>query len=62
VFRFAMSNLIDLDGDRCIGTADLSMLLAAWGTCANCAADFNGDGSVGSADLAVLLAYWGSCG
>ena len=62
VFRFAMSNLIDLDGDDCIGASDLSILLSAWGPCATCAADFNGDGAVDSTDLSTMLAYWGACG
>jgi hypothetical protein len=62
VFRFAMSNLVDLDGDRCIGAGDLAILLGAWGPCQGCAADLNGDGSVNSVDLAVLLSYWGACG
>ncbi len=61
-FRFAMSNLIDLDGDHCIGAPDLSILLGAWGACTNCSADYNGDGDVGAADLAILLSYWGACG
>ena len=62
VFRFAMSNLVDLDGDRCIGAGDLAILLGAWGPCQGCAADLNGDASVNSVDLAVLLSYWGACG
>ncbi len=62
VFRFAMSNLVDLDGDRCIGAADLSILLGAWGSCTACAADFDGDGIVAATDLALLLSYWGACG
>ena len=62
VFRFALSNLVDLDGDHCIGATDLSIFLGAWGPCTNCAADFDGDDTVGAIDLAMLLSYWGSCG
>jgi hypothetical protein len=62
VFRFAMSNLVDLNGDQCIGASDLSALLAAWGPCAGCAADLDGDGAVGASDIALLLSYWGQCG
>lgn len=62
VFRFAMSNLIDLDGDLCIGPGDLAILLSAWGPCAGCDADYNGDGVVDSMDIATLLSNWGACG
>ena len=40
--------------------ADLSALLAAWGT-GNAAADLDANGSVGASDLAILLAAWGGC-
>jgi hypothetical protein len=62
VFRFRLVNLIDLDGDRCVGASDLSMLLGSWGACTNCSADYDGDGAIGASDLAVLLSYWGQCG
>ena len=51
----------DLDGDGSVGTADLLVLLAAWGTDPGGDPDFNGDGNVGTADLLELLANWGSC-
>ncbi|MDI9403218.1 MAG: serine hydrolase [Limnohabitans sp.] len=50
----------DLDGNDAIGAADLSLLLAAWGTKGG-DADLDGDGSVGAADLSLLLAAWGVC-
>jgi hypothetical protein len=50
----------DFDGDRTVGGADLSALLARWGTAAS-AYDLDGDGVVGGGDLAALLAAWGSC-
>lgn len=50
----------DVDGSGSVDGADLSALLAAWGT-ANAAADLNADGVVGGADLSVLLAAWGAC-
>jgi hypothetical protein len=53
----------DLNGDGSVGTADLLLLLAAWGACPRppqpCPPDFDGDGVVGTADLLVLLAAWG---
>jgi hypothetical protein len=49
----------DLNGDGSVGSADLTILLAAWGTPGP--GDLNGDGSVGSADLTILLAAWGPC-
>jgi choice-of-anchor B domain-containing protein len=49
----------DLNGDGLINGADLSILLAAWGT-DDPIADLSGDGIVGGPDLAELLAAWGS--
>jgi hypothetical protein len=51
----------DLTGDGLIGSADLGVLLNAWGTKGS-PADLTGDGSVDSADLAALLSAWGVCG
>ena len=55
----------DLDGDGNVGTADLLVLLSAWGVCAeppdSCPADLDGNGDVGSSDLLVMLAAWGPC-
>jgi hypothetical protein len=51
----------DFDGDGNVGAADLSGLLAAWGT-KNPKYDLAGDGGpVGAGDLSVLLAAWGPC-
>ncbi len=53
-------NPADFDGSGSVDSADLAVLLAAWGPCAGaCQADIDGDGEVGSSDLAVLLAAWG---
>lgn len=57
----------DIDGDGMVGSGDLAVMLAAWGSpcplaAPTCAPDLNGDGNVDSADLAVLLAAWGPCG
>ena len=49
----------DLDGNGETGSADLAMLLSAWGTPA---ADLTGDGVTDSADIAALLSSWGACG
>jgi len=47
----------DLDGDGVVDTADLLILLAAWGPCSGeCVADIDGDGAVGTTDLLALLA------
>jgi hypothetical protein len=53
----------DLNGDRVVDGADLSVVLAFWGSCetSDCPADFDGDGAVTGADLSVLLATWGFC-
>jgi hypothetical protein len=53
--------LADLTGDGAVGSADLGVLLNAWGTKGS-SADLTGDGSVDSADLAALLSAWGVCG
>jgi hypothetical protein len=51
----------DLDGDGNVGAADLSALLAGWGT-KDPSLDLAGDGGlVGAGDLSVLLASWGPC-
>jgi len=51
----------DFDGDGTVGAADLSSLLAAWGT-KNAKYDLAGDGGpVGASDLSSLLAAWGPC-
>jgi len=54
----------DLNGDGVVDSADLLLLLNAWGDChaapANCPADLNGDGVVDSADLLLLLGAWGT--
>ncbi|MCH9651185.1 MAG: hypothetical protein K0U98_23375 [Deltaproteobacteria bacterium] len=50
----------DIGGDSTVGVADLTYLLAAWGT-ADPAADFNSDGLVGCFDQEYLLGNWGPC-
>lgn len=47
----------DLNGDGVVNGADLSILLAAWGS-SDPLADLNGDGVVNGADLAMLLSDW----
>jgi len=49
----------DIDGDGDVDTADLLLLLAAWGPCEDCPEDINGDGVVNTVDLLLLLANWG---
>jgi subtilisin family serine protease len=51
----------DLNQDGFVNAADLSLLLAAWGACADCdacTADIDGDCQVGASDLSLLLAAW----
>ena len=65
-YAFSLSELClplgDLDGDGLVGTADLIIMLGAWGPCDNCddcAADLDGDCLVGTTDLVILLGNWG---
>lgn len=50
----------DLNGDGVVNSADIGLLLAAWGGPGD--ADLNGDGVVNAADLGLELASWGPCG
>lgn len=51
-------NPCDLNGDGTVGGADLSKLLAAWGSPSQ-EEDLDGNGNVGGSDLATLLGCWG---
>ena len=53
----------DIYADGDVNSADLGILLSAWGTCASstCAADLNRDGQVDSTDLGIVLSAWGPC-
>ncbi|MBQ73023.1 MAG: hypothetical protein CMJ67_08990 [Planctomycetaceae bacterium] len=48
----------DLNDDGRVDSADLGLLLAAWGRCEGCDADFDGDGMVGGSDLGQITANW----
>ncbi len=50
----------DFDSSGDVGSADLAVLLAAWGS-GFATPDLDNSGMVDSADLAILLAAWGSC-
>lgn len=53
----------DLTLDGITNSADLGIVLAAWGPCATgCSADINHDGIVDGNDLALLITSWGACG
>ena len=55
-------NSADLNGDGRVGVADLLILFAEWGPCAdcdNCPADLNGDCVVGVGDMLLMFANWG---
>jgi hypothetical protein len=49
----------DIDGNRTINAADLTVLLTLWGLPG--LADLTGDGVTDAVDLANLLARWGPC-
>lgn len=51
----------DLSEDGVVSTADLLILLAAWGPNLGSPADLNADGVVGTSDLLRLLSSWGMC-
>ena len=52
----------DLNLDRVVNAADLSVMLSDWGSCkSNCPGDLNTDGVVDAADLSVMLSTWGAC-
>ncbi len=60
-WRSSMPLPADIDADGQVGGADLSTLLAGWGTCSTgglCPADINMSGSVDGADLTTLLSAW----
>jgi hypothetical protein len=49
----------DMTGDGRVGTADLELLLDAWGPCDGCCpADLDADGDVGVVDFLALLQGW----
>jgi thermitase len=50
----------DLDGSGTVDSADLGLLLGAWGACGGCAADLDRSGAVGASDLSILLGAWGT--
>jgi len=49
----------DLTGDGAVSSADITVLLSAWG--GGGPADLDGDGVVASSDITVLLSAWGAC-
>ena len=51
----------DINGDALVNSADLTIVLAAWGS-ADGVADVNDDGVVDGLDLASILSAWGNCG
>lgn len=61
VIRPVGQRLADLNCDGSVGSADLQMLLSAWGTCdvPSCVADLDDNRIVNGFDLAILLASWG---
>ncbi len=50
----------DLNGDGLVDAADLTEILAQWGSIGG-NGDLNGDGLVDAADLTIALSEWGPC-
>lgn len=48
----------DFDQNGIVDTADLLLMLAAWGDCAGCIEDLDENGTVDVADVLLLLSYW----
>ncbi len=63
VIESIAGNPADLDGDGVVGSADLAIMLGAWGPCpappAACPQDLDNDGACGASDLAIMLGSWG---
>ncbi|MCH8823569.1 MAG: hypothetical protein IH984_08690 [Planctomycetes bacterium] len=59
VYEFQFTCPWDLDCNNSVGTGDLLVLFAQWGTAGP--ADFDESGAVGTADLLILFANWGLC-
>lgn len=53
----------DLDRDGEVSSADIGLLVAAWGTDGGItpAADIDTDGLVDASDLGLLFGFWGTC-
>jgi hypothetical protein len=51
----------DLDNNRVVDTADISLLLMDFGPCTGCPADLDGNGLVDTADISLLLMDFGAC-
>ncbi len=51
----------DLDTNRVVDTADISLLLMEFGPCTGCPADLDGNGLVDTADISLLLMDFGPC-
>ena len=51
----------DLDNDRTVDFADISMLLLEVDPCTGCPADLDGNGLVDTADISLLLMDFGTC-
>ena len=64
-FTFAMPRPYlcpgDIDGNRVLDTADVSLMLLDFGPCAGCLSDLDGNGSTDIADLSLLLLDFGVC-
>jgi hypothetical protein len=51
----------DLDGNRVVDPADVSLLLLDFGPCVGCASDLDGNGVTDTADVSLLLLDFGDC-
>lgn len=48
----------DINEDGIVNSADLGLLIGAWGTCDGCREDISGDGFVNAIDIGLLIASW----
>ncbi len=61
---FGAACVCDLNGDKAVGTADLSILISAFGSrvqAGDLSGDLNGDLVVDSADLGIMIGDFGPC-
>ncbi len=50
----------DVNEDGIVNSADLGLVIGAWGQCEGCREDISGDGFVNAIDIGLLIASWSS--
>ena len=48
----------DVNEDGVVNSADLGLVIGAWGVCDGCREDISGDGFVNAIDIGLLIAGW----